>query len=246
MNRTSTDTDLGKTLIFWGAGLALASVALVAAAFWLFPATGHHHALTADEATREPAATAAAVLPAAVPSAHEIIAPSTSGPPETGCTSSNKQGACSPTQAVFVRKDPKCYACMVQKGCIDDAPADSLAGVKTFGDTGLECGDLGAGTDPGDEKRCLDVLACAVSTDCSRAPAPGKINASDNCYCGKETGNDCLAGKASGACKAAYETASKSKEPRDVIQRMANPNVPLGKANTMIQCAVNNACTACY
>jgi hypothetical protein len=164
--------------------------------------------------------------------------------PHGGCDRSNEGGACTPTEAALLTKDPtgRCYACMTDKGCIDDAPPKSLPGVVTYGDTGLECGDLSTAED---QRLCLEALSCVLATNCTRTQSPQKIAASDNCYCGDESGTNCVAGKANGACKSAYEVAARSEVPWDVIARMANSNVALGRANTLVQCAVNNSCSTC-
>jgi hypothetical protein len=164
--------------------------------------------------------------------------------PHVGCDRSNDGGACTPTEAALLAKDPtgRCYECMTDKGCIDDAPPKSVPGVVTYGDTGLECGDLSTADD---QRLCLEALSCVLATNCTRTQSPQKIAASDNCYCGDESGTNCVAGKASGACKSAYEVAAQSAVPWDVLSRMANYNVALGKANTLVQCAVNNSCSTC-
>jgi hypothetical protein len=170
------------------------------------------------------------------------------------CFAANTAGTCTATEQIFINKDPSgtCYGCLVQKGCIDDAPAGSIAGVTTFGDTGLECGDLPAGTSPGAGgtaeslvQLCLDVLTCAVSSGCGHANGPNAA-AATNCYCGSATGTACSGGSANSTCAAVQAAAAQSSTPTTIIGRTPNSAFPVGMADNILQCAIGNQCTTCY
>jgi hypothetical protein len=170
------------------------------------------------------------------------------------CPGSNPAGTCSPTEQIFATHDPSgvCYACLLNKGCIDDAPAGTIPGVTTFGDTGLECGDLATGSSPGVDggaestvQLCLDTLTCAVSSGCGRANAPNAA-AATNCYCGSATGTACAGGSGNGACAAIESAAAESTAPTTIIGRTANSAFPVGMADNILQCAISNSCTTCY
>jgi hypothetical protein len=226
--------------IAWRVASAVIALALLVAFFGLWERSAKRQPADGPiEATLAPAESHS-------PPNHEASPPARDANQPSGdrCSRSNHRGKCTATEAALLSKDPsgRCYECMTDKGCIDDAPPNSLPGVKTYGDTGLECGDLSSAED---QRLCLDALSCVLATNCTRTQSPQKIAASDNCYCGDESGTNCVAGKAAGACKLAYEAAARSAVPWDVIRRMANFNVALGKANTLVQCAVNNSCSTC-
>jgi hypothetical protein len=203
------------------------------------------------DATTEPDASNGA--DAAADAAEEETGPTGDGSVAT-CVAHDLAGTCSATEQLFIDRDPTgtCYACLVQKGCIDDAPPGSIPGVTTFGDTGLECGDLPAGTSPGvdggpesAEQLCLDALSCALSSGCGRADGPNAA-ASTNCYCGSATGTACAGGAANSPCAAVQAAAAQSTTPTTVIGRAANAAFPSGMADNILQCAISNGCSGCY
>jgi hypothetical protein len=190
---------------------------------------------------------------AAADAAEEETGPTGDGSVAT-CVAHDLAGTCTATEQLFIDRDPTgtCYACLVQKGCIDDAPTGSIPGVTTFGDTGLECGDLPSGTSPGvdggpesAEQLCLDTLSCALSTGCGRADGPNAA-ASTNCYCGSATGTACAGGAANSPCAAVQAAAAQSTTPTTIIGRAANAAFPSGMADNILQCAISNSCTGCY
>ncbi len=82
------------------------------------------------------------------------------------------------------------------------------------------------------------MLECARTTGCD-SPVP------IGCYCGKTDLGSCLAGKASGACRQAFESAAESTEPETVFKRLKDKAFASGVVEPLLTCETRGCTDAC-
>jgi hypothetical protein len=160
----------------------------------------------------------------------------------------NEGGVCTPTECLFYHQGPDCYNCLLQAGCLDDAPPPI-----SFGDTGHECADLtapGADGGPTDSvdplgtprrQRCLDVVQCTLANSSAQP-----ILAFG--YCGMQpTTVSCQTATPgqTGPCLAVEQAGVETVDPNTVLSRYTNITYGGGMANQLFQCAIANMCPAC-
>jgi hypothetical protein len=187
------------------------------------------------------------------------------------CIYSNAQGTCSPTEQIIINYDTAhnqsgesgCYVCMAKGDCLDSAPKGSIPGLKTFGETMLECGDQGNASE-NYAMTCLDDLTCVLTSNHCTTAAAGAINEGasvSDCYCGANQGAACIATPTSpiGTC-AATITADMSPtnnpagpdnaNPTEVLVEFADTTLatgsPGGVGNQLLNCALASKCDACF
>jgi hypothetical protein len=167
---------------------------------------------------------------------------------QTGCVQcqGSTGGICSSTEAALVAKDVakgkataagpdpagSCYTCLLNGGCLDDV---------TFGDTGHECGDLGAGL----QANCASTLSCILGSNCASTSVA-------TCYCGTAgvsttcQGNP-AAGPINGACASQIATGLgfPVTDGTDNTKQLTNTTLASGMADQIFVCGLANGCTAC-
>jgi len=181
------------------------------------------------------------------------LVPCTTGG-QTGCVpcSFNVNGACTPTEALFLQRDIEaglatldrgtdagCYYCLSCSACLADT---------VYGDTNHECGDLPGVFDAGAQagtlrsELCLDTMQCVLATSCA-------VQAIGVCYCGPITESACVAAGSAVAGPCQVQEAAGLGFPVgdsvDIANNYTRGSLPSGLANEIFNCALNNGCTAC-
>jgi cysteine-rich repeat protein len=83
--------------------------------------------------------------------------------------------------------------------------------------------------------QCAALITCGQEHGCTGT----------DCYCGTTTLFTCLFGGGNGPCRPEVEAAARSTNPVDIQARSADTNYPLGRANALVACAINNCATEC-
>jgi hypothetical protein len=155
------------------------------------------------------------------------------------CPGSPMAPACTSTEQLFVTYDPTgaCYSCLLDGGCIDDAPK---------GIAGNECddltGDAVGGPNAGAWKPslCLMTVSCILQTACAD---PSVVD----CYCGASEGGACgESSAANGACVVAENGGLETSSPADALDAFASRSLAAGVANAIFECAEANHCSPCF
>jgi len=132
-----------------------------------------------------------------------------------------------------VQKDPGCYLCLINGGCLDDT---------IFTDSNHECGDF---TVTAQQQECLDTVNCVLGSSCAQTAA-------STCYCGTAgvattcQGNP-AAGPINGACASQIATGLGFAESdgTDITKNLTDTTKPGGMAMQIFQCAISNQCVTC-
>jgi hypothetical protein len=83
--------------------------------------------------------------------------------------------------------------------------------------------------------QCEAVITCGQENGCTNP----------SCYCGTADQFTCLLGGANGPCIPEIEAAAGSSNPWTILDRSANTNYPLGRANALVDCATVECPTEC-
>jgi hypothetical protein len=85
---------------------------------------------------------------------------------------------------------------------------------------------------------CDKMLECARRTTCD-------VPVSIQCYCGQTDLGSCLAGKATGACRAAVEAAAETTDPGTVFKRLKDKTYASGVAEPLLTCETRGCKDEC-
>jgi hypothetical protein len=164
---------------------------------------------------------------------------------------------CTPTEAVFVQLDiasgavtgpvvdaAGCYACITSNDCLDTNRVHNQ-----------ECGDLEASfmnatqTVNGPDT-CIATLQCMTGS--GNMNCASNVNGLAYCYCGpagEAPGCTTAAGgmAANGACLSAQVAGFPyvATDSADILNNFSATTTPSGLANSILDCASFNGCTAC-
>ncbi|MGA7122265.1 MAG: hypothetical protein WBY94_19335, partial [Polyangiaceae bacterium] len=199
-----------------------------------------------------------------------------SGANSVHCAAS-ANGVCTATEALIVSYDiayngqgpgenltTSCYTCMVVNACIDGSGASGPGPTGNgSGDvTNSECGDPNgpgvnfpfdnanvSGASMAATQRCLDALNCALnsngsSPNCTKSEVPHSVS---NCYCGANTGSNCLTSPASpiGVCASNIATDLGTTDPTTVEGKFTDTTYSAGGVGlAILNCALTAPATA--
>lgn len=91
------------------------------------------------------------------------------------------------------------------------------------------------------ETRGPELLACALESGCA-----GTERGVSSCYCGTESGTDCVYEGQNGACQAAERAAGTNTTPLGILAHFFDASRADGDANRLARCLVEGGCTSCF